>query len=306
MNLLRRDAGAHSGVRPEDMRIARRGRPRGARRFHRVPRRRLARRRHRAGPERPRARAGARAASRRADRVPRLGPATRAPLRPQRRKTMRTIARTAWRTLAARPRRRRARRRRADRDHDVLPRGRRRPDHQDRRPDGRRLREGKPRHQGEARVRGHLPGDHREGAHRPQERHAAHDGHPAVHRHVHADRRGRDRALRGHRGTARRRGVAQVLLPGVHGQQPDRRQDLGHPVPALDHRPLLEQGALQGGRPRPEQAAGQLEGDARVRAEAHEEGRLGQRHPVGRADPLLGLPLLAVPGAHDRPTGWSS
>jgi sn-glycerol 3-phosphate transport system substrate-binding protein len=39
---------------------------------------------------------------------------------------------------------------------------------------------------------------------------------------------------------------AAALLPGVHGQQPDRRQDVGHPVPALDHRAVLEQGALQG------------------------------------------------------------
>ena len=80
----------------------------------------------------------------------------------------------------------------------------------------------------------------------------------ALDRHVHADRRGRDRALR-RRGHERRgQGLAQELLPRLHAQQPDRRQDLGHPVPALDHRALLEQGALQGGRPRPEQAARHL------------------------------------------------
>ena len=42
--------------------------------------------------------------------------------------------------------------------------------------------------------------------------------------------------------TRRRQGLAQELLPGLHAEQPDRRQDLGHPVPALDHRALLEQG----------------------------------------------------------------
>ena len=49
--------------------------------------------------------------------------------------------------------------------------------------------------------------------------------------------------------------MAEELLPGIHGEQPDRRQDLGHSVPALDDRPLLQQGAVQGSGPRPEPAA---------------------------------------------------
>ena len=61
--------------------------------------------------------------------------------------------------------------------------------------------------------------------------------------------------------TRRRPGVAQELLPGVHGEQPDRRQDLGHSVPALDDRPLLQQGGVQGSGARSEPAAGDLEGD---------------------------------------------
>ena len=87
------------------------------------------------------------------------------------------------------------------------------------------------------------------------------------------------------------------LLPRLHGEQPDRRQDLGHPLPALDRRPVLEQGDVQGGRPRSQPAAGQLAGDARLRAEAHQARRVRQGHAVGRADPVVRLPVLAVPGA---------
>ena len=42
------------------------------------------------------------------------------------------------------------------------------------------------------------------------------------------------------------------FYPGVHGEQPDRRQDVGHSVPALDDRPLLQQGDVQGSGPRSE------------------------------------------------------
>ncbi len=63
----------------------------------------------------------------------------------------------------------------------------------------------------------------------------------------------------------RRQEVAGQLLPGLHGKQPDRRQDLGHSVPALHHRALLEQGAVQGGRPRSREAAGDLGRAARLR-----------------------------------------
>ena len=38
------------------------------------------------------------------------------------------------------------------------------------------------------------------------------------------------------------------LLSRLHGEQPHRREDLGHSLPALDHRDVLEQGGLQGGR----------------------------------------------------------
>ncbi len=51
---------------------------------------------------------------------------------------------------------------------------------------------------------------------------------------------------------------------------------------------------------RPESRAGELEGDGRVRAEAHQARRVGQGHAVGRADSVVGLPVLAVPGAGDR------
>ena len=66
--------------------------------------------------------------------------------------------------------------------------------------------------------------------------------------------------------TADDRAWLEELLSGVHGKQPDRRQDVGHSVPALDDRPLLQQGAVQGSGTRPEQAAGDLEGNDRVRA----------------------------------------
>ena len=51
--------------------------------------------------------------------------------------------------------------------------------------------------------------------------------------------------------------------------------------------------------PRPEPPAGKLEGAGRVRAEAHEERRVGQGDAVGNADPVVGLSVLAVPGARD-------
>ena len=37
-----------------------------------------------------------------------------------------------------------------------------------------------------------------------------------------------------------------------------------------------------------------------VRAEAHQARRLRQRHAMGRADPVVRIPVLAVPGAGDR------
>ena len=48
------------------------------------------------------------------------------------------------------------------------------------------------------------------------------------------------------------------FYPAFMAQQPGRRPDLGHSVPALDHRAVLEQGRLQGGRPRSRPGAGDL------------------------------------------------
>ena len=43
------------------------------------------------------------------------------------------------------------------------------------------------------------------------------------------------------------RAWADGLLSGLHGEQSGRRQDLGHSLPALDRRAVLEQGDVQGG-----------------------------------------------------------
>jgi sn-glycerol 3-phosphate transport system substrate-binding protein len=56
--------------------------------------------------------------------------------------------------------------------------------------------------------------------------------------------------------TAEDRALAGQLLQGLPDEQPDRRQD--RRLPAQHHRAVLEQGALQGGWPGPEQAARHL------------------------------------------------
>ena len=94
----------------------------------------------------------------------------------------------------------------------LLPGRRRRADHQDHRRLRRRLREGEPRDQAQADLLGQLPGVDHQGADRGEERRAAGDVDPAVDRHVHADRRGRDRAVRPTHQDGRRPGVAQELL----------------------------------------------------------------------------------------------
>jgi len=132
---------------------------------------------------------------------------------------------------------------------------RRRPDHQDHRWLRCGFREGESGHQAEAYLFRQLPGIDHQGADRGEERRSARHVDPALDRHVHADRRGRDRAVRRSREDRRRPGVAQELLSGLHGEQPDRGQDVGHSVPAVDDRSVLQQGRLQGGRPRSEQAA---------------------------------------------------
>ncbi len=134
----------------------------------------------------------------------------------------------------------------------------RRPDHQDHRRLRGRFREGQSVDQGEADLFRHLSGKHHQGADRAQERHAAGHLGAALDRHVHADRRGSDRADRRLPQDRRRQEVDGELLPGLHGKQPDRRQDLGRAVPALHHRALLQQGPVQGGGPRPREAARDL------------------------------------------------
>ena len=61
------------------------------------------------------------------------------------------------------------------------------------------------------------------------------------------DRRGRYRAVRRSVENRYRQSVGEIVLSCLHGEQPDRRQNLGHSVPALDHRDVLEQGRVQGG-----------------------------------------------------------
>ena len=72
------------------------------------------------------------------------------------------------------------------------------------------------------------------------------------------DRRRFDRALRRARQIGERPDLDQILLSGVHGKQSGRRSYLGHSVPALDDRAVLEQGCLQGRRPRPGKAPAHL------------------------------------------------
>ena len=158
-------------------------------------------------------------------------------------------------------------------------------------------------------VAAHSGRDHRGGLCRQLPRHHHQDPdrgarrHPAaalgdpVGRHVHPDRGRRHHSVRRSGEERCRQGLADLVLPGVHGQLDDRRQDLRHPVPALHPGAVLEQGGLQGGRPRPEHAAEDLGRADRVRQEADQARRQRQRHPVGRADPELRLPVLAVPGA---------
>ena len=116
-----------------------------------------------------------------------------------------------WRFAAAVLRRRRACAG-AGRSSVLLSGRRRRSDHQDHRRLRGRLREGESRHQAEADLFRQLPGIDRQGADRRQERRSAGHVDPAVDRHVHADRRGRDRSVRRSRQDRRRQGVAQELL----------------------------------------------------------------------------------------------
>ena len=95
--------------------------------------------------------------------------------------------------------------------------------------------------------------------------------------------------------------VAEELLSGVHGEQPDRRQDLGHSVPALDDRALLQQGGVQGSGAR--SRTGRRRRGRRWREYAQ---KLTKRDASGNVTqwgvqiPSSGFPVLAVPGADDR------
>ena len=55
---------------------------------------------------------------------------------------------------------------------------------------------------------------------------------------------------------------------------------------------------LQGGGARSRERSRGLGRDGRLRQEAHEEGRVGQRHPLGARNPLRRQHFLAVLGAH--------
>ena len=88
------------------------------------------------------------------------------------------------------------------------------------------------------------------------------------------------------------------FFPGFMLNSQTARQNLGRAVPALDHRAVLEQGAVPGGRARSREGARHLGRPGRLRREADEARRRRQRLAMGRAGALLGLPLLAVPGLH--------
>ncbi len=139
-------------------------------------------------------------------------------------------------------------------------------------------------HQGEAGIRGHLPGEHRQSDDRGQERPAAAYRRPALHGHVFADRRGRHRSSRFPCRQRRGQEMAGRLLQGVHDEQHHGRQDLGRAVPAVDHRPVLEQEPVQGGRPRSGQGAAELGRDGLVRQEADQNRCQRQYHAVGCRD----------------------
>src|SRR5437867_4216337 len=93
--------------------------------------------------------------------------------------------------------------------------------------------------------------------------------------------------------------MAGELLSGLHAKQPDRRQDLGRALPAVDCGALLEQGALQRGGARPRQTADELGRANSLRAEAYENGRFWRRNAMGHPGAVLGIPVLAVPRVYD-------
>ena len=94
----------------------------------------------------------------------------------------------------------------------------------------------------------------------------------------------------------RRQEVARELLPGLHGKQPDRRQDLGHSVPALDHRALLQQGSVQGGRPRSREGADHLGRAAAFAEKLTKRDASGNTTQWGVSIPSSGFPYWLFQG----------
>ena len=190
---------------------------------------------------------------------------------------------------------------RRDGDQLLLPGRRRWADHEDHRRLCGRLPARESVDQGDADLCRHLPGHADQGADGAEGERRAAAGGAAVDRCVLADRRRSDRAVR--YGGEQRRGscLAAQLLSGVPEERRDRRAHLGRSVPALDHRAVLEQGGVPGGRAQSGSAAGHLGRACRVRGEADQAERRRGR-AVGRADSVDRLCLLAVPGARDR--GW--
>ena len=90
------------------------------------------------------------------------------------------------------------------------------------------------------------------------------------------------------------------LLPRLHAELDAGREGLVHPLPAVDAGHVLQQGRVQGGRARPEQAAPDAGRAGGGREEAHQAG--GRPHdPLGPRDPVQRRRRhLALRGAHDR------
>ena len=177
---------------------------------------------------------------------------------------------------------------------------RRRSDHQDRRRLRRGLREGEPRRQAEADLHRQLPGHDRQGAHVGQERRAAGDVDPAVDRHVHADRRGRDRAVRRPRQDARGQGVAGELLSraswrtAAPGARPGASPSSARPSCCTGTRRCSRRpGSTRTGRPATWK---EMLDYAQKLTKRDASGKVTQ---WGIQIPSSGLPVLAVPGARD-------
>ena len=163
----------------------------------------------------------------------------------------------------------------------------------------RRLREGEPRHQGQARSTP-APTRSRSSRRSPRTRAASRRqlsvllstdmftliDEDAI---VPFDDAGQDR---------RRQGWLKGFYTAFMDEQPDRRQDLGHPVPALDHRPVLQQGRCSR-KPgsTPNKAPGDLGGDGRAtRRSSPSATRSGNVTQWGVQIPSSGFPYWLFQG----------